>query len=445
VKYSLAGSRDLRHLPTALQSFCAAMWNSNAPSLVSGESHEVALDGLRGLAALVVLYHHLVISSVGRWSLPRWLAWPVEASAAVMIFFVLSGYVIGLTNSKVAAPGATRDYLWRRLVRLVPINTMAVLLACAAATSWDLTTAVTHLLFLESYADYAGVWVPVIYTNGNLWSLNHEVVYYGLFALLWFWRGRVLTAAIIAIAVLLLGWYTKAMPVILACYAAGFLFWLSGLALAWHAPHADSEKTAWPSALLLALITWKLELVEQLVSGFRMPLFAGPTVKLYYLDFLPVAVWLVAAGARRTFPGFRWIKLAAFTIPAAGLAWHRSHPGAFAADELVAAFWAYLVAVLLAKWRPSLRVFRFAAPVGTISFALYAFARPIQYLVFERMPLPTGAAGFIGATLCVLILSVGLAWFFERRVQPAIRRLLTTKKDGKVQNHRSAVVAASSN
>jgi preprotein translocase subunit SecY len=87
---------------------------------------------------------------------PPWLLWPVDASAAVMIFFVLSGYVIGLTNQHEASGPAVRSYVWRRLVRLIPINTCAVFLTCALATSADWRTALANLFFLENYADYAG-------------------------------------------------------------------------------------------------------------------------------------------------------------------------------------------------------------------------------------------------------------------------------------------------
>src|SRR5258706_10143034 len=142
------------------------MLKTETPVVVQPDSRDLAIEGLRGIAALVVLYHHLLLGSIGGWSPPPWLTWPVEASAAVLIFFVLSGYVIRLTNQGVATGASVRDYGWRRIVRLVPINTMAVLLACAAATSWDVGTAATHLLFLENYADYAGVWIPVVYTNG---------------------------------------------------------------------------------------------------------------------------------------------------------------------------------------------------------------------------------------------------------------------------------------
>lgn len=398
------------------------------PKSTQGTSRDLAIEGLRGLAALVVFYVHLVLNSTRGWSPPGWLVWPFDASAAVMIFFVLSGYVIGLTNRGVATADTVRGYAWRRILRLTPVNLAAVLLACVAANEWDIATIATHLLFLENYAAYAGVWVPVIHTNGNLWSLNHEVVYYALFAALWFFRARIALVAIGSLAVLLLGWYTPYVPVFLACYGAGFLFWLTGLALAWQAAPADSERAAWPSALLLALVTWKLQFLQHLVSDLPMPMFAGPTVKLYQLDFLPVATWLVAAVARRTFPLLRWVKVAAFAMPALGLIINVLHPGPIAWQNLVAVGGAYALALLLARWRPALAPFRFAAPLGAISFALYAFARPIEFLVFEHPALPGGMAGFIAAAFLTIVLSFGLAWLFECRVQPALNQKLALRK-----------------
>src|ERR1051326_8913877 len=185
-------------------------------------ARDEAIEGLRGLAALVVFYHHMMVANVGGWSPAAWMVWPVEASAAVLIFFVLSGYVIGLGHRRAPQPPAVKNYLWRRLVRLFPINAIAVLLACAAATNWDLSIALSNLFFLQNSVPYGDTWLPAIYTNGNLWSLNHEIVFYALFVVVWSFRPRLALVALISAITLLLGWYTRFVPVFVACYAAGF-------------------------------------------------------------------------------------------------------------------------------------------------------------------------------------------------------------------------------
>ncbi|MEO5994278.1 MAG: acyltransferase family protein, partial [Arthrobacter sp.] len=89
-----------------------------------------ALDGLRGLAALAVLWNHLGLERVGGVTAPTWTLWLADGTAAVMIFFVLSGYVIGLTTPFAAGPKDVGRYARKRVLRLLPLNLVGVLLAC---------------------------------------------------------------------------------------------------------------------------------------------------------------------------------------------------------------------------------------------------------------------------------------------------------------------------
>lgn len=386
-------------------------------------SRDLAVEGLRGLAAVMVFYHHLAVGSVGGWSPPKWTLWPVEASAAVMIFFLLSGYVIGLTYQSKPTAQNVRAYAWRRIVRLLPMNFIAVFLSCALATSVDWGMVLSNLFFLQNYSDYAGVWVLVLDNNPNLWSLNYEVLYYLLFVLIWVVRPALKWVGLLAVIVLLLGWYTKWAPVFLACYAAGFLFWLAGFALAWRAQFRPNDHANWPSCLLLALITWKFQGLRLLLSGLPAPSFAGPVVRLYALDFLPVSLWLLATIAQRTFPGLRWVKLASVLIPAIGLIANWFGPGGVSREEFMGMCCAYALAVALWRWRPSLDFFRRCAPLGLISFALYALAYPIQDFVYRHGQwLPPNAGSFGLCAVIVVVLSFGVAWYVERRIQPEIQK-----------------------
>lgn len=385
----------------------------------------------------MVMYHHLMGASLNGWSPSAAWSWPVSASAAVLVFFALSGYVIGVTNDAAVSGRAVRAYVWRRLVRLVPINTLAVLTGCAAATAWGVDTVITHLLFLESYVDYGAISIPVVDGNGNLWSLNHEAVCYALFIGVWWWRPRLRHVGAASLLLVTLGWYTPIVPLFVGCYAAGFLFWLAGLALAWRTSPGGPELSNWPSGLLIALVTWKLETLRQLAGAWPLPYFSGPTVKLYHLDFLPVTIWLLAAVARRRFPLLAWIRMAAMAIPVIGLLARATQwpaqtlpASASSTSQLGALCTLYLVAVVAWKWRPDLKVFRTCAPLGAISFALYALSRPIEHAVFRAgRGLPGTALAFLACAAVVIALSLVVAWYVERRIQPAIHaRLLPAKR-----------------
>lgn len=394
-----------------------------SPPLIGTRTRDEAIEGLRGMAALVVFYHHLTAANLGGWSPSPWFSWPVEASAAVLIFFVLSGYVIGLSSSARADAPAIKHYVWRRFVRLVPINIFAVLLACAVAPEWDLPMAVSNILFLQNSVPYGDIWWPAIYTNGNLWSLNHEVVFYFLFIFVWYFRPRLAVIVLTCVFLVVAAWYTAFVPVFIGCYAAGFLFWLAGLALAWHARSQSEYSVPWPSLILLGLLTWKLQPFRFAFENFPSPYFAGPTVKLQDLAFLPVAILLVAAVAQRGFRFQPFIVVVAVLLPVGGFIFRLEDSGMVLSLDDWAIAGAGLMAFLLWRWSPPVSWFRHAAPLGGISFALYATARPIQEFIF-RQTTPNTAGGFLGAAIATILVSFGFAWFLERRLQPGLHRVL---------------------
>jgi peptidoglycan/LPS O-acetylase OafA/YrhL len=128
-----------------------------------------SLDGLRGLAAFVVLIHHAMlggapaliygygivpgISAPARWSFDWWIEQtPLHifwaGSEMVMIFFVLSGYVLTLPAVKRGGKWLDASYYPRRLVRLyVPVWGALAL------------SALLHLIPTHTYVPNGGFWL----------------------------------------------------------------------------------------------------------------------------------------------------------------------------------------------------------------------------------------------------------------------------------------------
>lgn len=86
--------------------------------------HDPALDGIRGLAILLVLAHHLfyigdtlgnpVLQAIHRVQLSAWLG--------VDLFFALSGYLItGILWRSLGGPGYFRAFYMRRSLRIWPL------------------------------------------------------------------------------------------------------------------------------------------------------------------------------------------------------------------------------------------------------------------------------------------------------------------------------------
>jgi peptidoglycan/LPS O-acetylase OafA/YrhL len=71
------------------------------------------IDGLRGLAALAVVMHHLRVIPVGHY--------------AVMLFFVISGYCIAAAVTAARRSAMSfGSFMWRRLRRIYPPYFFAV-------------------------------------------------------------------------------------------------------------------------------------------------------------------------------------------------------------------------------------------------------------------------------------------------------------------------------
>ncbi len=164
------------------------------------------LDGLRGIAVLLVLWYHLWEIT---WLSPGLLNFlPATGFVGVQLFFFLSGFVIAYPFVRAALAGTPQPgwghFAWRRFIKIVPSYALAIAVAYAigyaqlqpnASVVPDL---ITHLLFIHT-------WFPLRFgtIDGVLWTLAVEVEFYCVFPLIWwcFKRQPLLTAgAMILIA-----------------------------------------------------------------------------------------------------------------------------------------------------------------------------------------------------------------------------------------------------
>jgi peptidoglycan/LPS O-acetylase OafA/YrhL len=95
---------------------------------LQARDHFSALDGLRGVAAICVLFFHL-----GNWQQQPWIA--PSAWIATDFFFVLSGYVLSIAyRAKLDHGMSTRTFMTIRLIRLMPIIMIGTLISAAFLT-----------------------------------------------------------------------------------------------------------------------------------------------------------------------------------------------------------------------------------------------------------------------------------------------------------------------
>jgi peptidoglycan/LPS O-acetylase OafA/YrhL len=149
-----------------------------------------SIDGLRGVAALlVVLFHlHLAVSRTAT----EWLWLPIDwiarnGAKGVDIFFVISGFVIAMSVSKGAGTvGYFGRFVLRRSIRLDPPYWAAILLEIVLLFSSlrlfpELPVVLptggqlfSHFFYLQDLLGYGSIVL-------SFWTLCYEIQFYGFF------------------------------------------------------------------------------------------------------------------------------------------------------------------------------------------------------------------------------------------------------------------------
>jgi peptidoglycan/LPS O-acetylase OafA/YrhL len=165
------------------------------------------LDLVRFLAAVVVLINHANHRGIITEILPQY------GHSAVMVFFLLSGYVIAyVTSGKERTP---RDYAVSRLARIYSVAPVALVVTLLADTVGQAigmrfyegvaTNDFVALRMFTSLFFLNELWSVSItsYSNVPYWSLNYEVWYYVMFGVFMFMQGRARVILLVLICVLL--------------------------------------------------------------------------------------------------------------------------------------------------------------------------------------------------------------------------------------------------
>lgn len=143
------------------------------------------LNGIRGLAVLVVFLSHA--SNI--YFEGAVLGWG-GGQLGVMLFFVLSGFLMAyLYMDGMASPAAMRRFAVNRMARIYPMFAVVVLF-CFAMTHQGLP------VYVYSIPSLHELLLHLTFVRGNdvLWTIGPEVIFYGLFLVLWKLRRRSMPA-----------------------------------------------------------------------------------------------------------------------------------------------------------------------------------------------------------------------------------------------------------
>ncbi|WP_256476962.1 acyltransferase family protein [Pseudarthrobacter raffinosi] len=319
-----------------------------APSATSTPSHRVrSLDGLRGVAALVVVINHIMVTATtfadvantsGRadtLSFEWWLSYtPLHllwgGTEAVFIFFILSGYVLtGPTEKKSFSWSA---YYPKRLVRLyLPVwgslvlaglSTLVVARHGVDGGSWWVNN---HEPFNVKSATVSGLLLgPIDFLNNPLWSLSWEVWFSLLlpaYVVLCRRSAETLQRTVLFLALLVVtvaaGTLTDSKALrYLPMFAIGILLYMQREAISRWAATLDTKRWAWPAILCgsITLLTgyWMAQaspaIPEALVTLARSGQVIGAAL---------VVIIALHWGPARTFlqlPAIGWLGARSFSL-----------------------------------------------------------------------------------------------------------------------------------
>ncbi|KPG98426.1 hypothetical protein AEQ67_13830 [Pseudomonas sp. RIT-PI-q] len=171
------------------------------------------LDSIRALAAIAVLFGHtfqtLLLPAIKSW----FTLVVLVSQLAVMVFFVLSGFLIGksvcnnISKNSVFSIG---QYIRDRAFRIYPplIASLILIIVFSIAAPYVFPSGTNSLLIIENVdfvrAEFvtipSDIWGALLFlngfkvetapTNGPLWSLSIEVWYYVIAASVFLWPSR---------------------------------------------------------------------------------------------------------------------------------------------------------------------------------------------------------------------------------------------------------------
>lgn len=306
-----------------------------------------SLDGLRGVAALVVVINHIMVTTAtfadvanksGRApdsSFDWWMSYtPLHVlwggTEAVFIFFILSGYVLTGPISKPSFSWLV--YYPKRLIRLyLPVWASLVVAGLSALLvvrhdvsggSWwvndhgplDMGSAAVSGLLLG----------PIDFLNNPLWSLAWEMWFSLLLPLYFFlcrWstKSRLRTVA----ALVLLGLLMAAGSAVdsnalryLPMFALGVLLYMHRAVMAEVASILDARKGAWPTVLVAAVLmltSYWIAQASTAVPGIAVSLARSSQVVGAVLIVVVAIHWQVAKRALET-PVVKWLGSRSFSL-----------------------------------------------------------------------------------------------------------------------------------
>ncbi|KJC49495.1 acetyltransferase [Bradyrhizobium sp. LTSP885] len=165
------------------------------------KTHVLALDSIRGIAAISVVIHHLILMPTFLAAFPHnaWINWSFFRSAWLLVdlFFVLSGIVMSLSLQGEFGQFSLRDFMVRRLARVYPLHVVMLFasllfrllriglvtagLVVAVPAAFEVNNAYSFVLNL--FLLHSMGFIDYLSWNAPSWSISVEFYTYLVFGL----------------------------------------------------------------------------------------------------------------------------------------------------------------------------------------------------------------------------------------------------------------------
>lgn len=375
------------------------------------------LEFVRGVAAILVFLNHFiglhkplqekggaVVSLLGNWG--------VEA---VIIFFVLSGIVINMSQTN--NPKRPKAFIVNRFKRVYPLFVLGLILGIIAGALISLQVpslkAIIGNIFMQGTLQ--GYIIPVISGNVPAWSLTFEMAFYFLFALaiatnnkksLLVWAGIALLAIILYFNI---NDYSgiKGHLIIIFAFSA---IWLWGYLLYEYGSNFTvTLNTALFSLGLLPIVS-RLNIIDNYYDIYKFSLFA--------LVSSPFFIYLIGKQGKSKFNIKLVYLIPVYAVLAVLLIFNSSslffNKCLYISLPFVLLLASYLFKKAFENKKQDKLLGKIAEAIGKHSYALYILHYPVL-LLFSAL---------IHNTVLYLLISISsvaiITYLAERFVQPAV-------------------------
>jgi peptidoglycan/LPS O-acetylase OafA/YrhL len=271
------------------------------------------LEALRGMAAIYVMMSHLSSNELRLQQ--SWIGQPFRfAQEGVLVFFLLSGFVIYYSWHEYAGPKNFGIFAYKRFRRIYPIFLLALLLTYAVNCvgkgfqPLNLPSLLGNVLMFQGLKNDAGLAINPFMDNGPLWSLSYEWWFYMMFYPIYRFvpsdRQRLVVFGLALIG--FVGQVTA--PNIAFHILASFPIWWCGVEFA--REHLDSGRFTWrkQKAMIAMLFFFGVIYVPVVWAwihhGGRVSSFHYPIVCLRHYAFSILLVLIFFAWKKVHFKGF---------------------------------------------------------------------------------------------------------------------------------------------